>query len=119
MNKYAWILIACGLIAGCGGGGGGSSSSTPTPTPTPPATSFTVGGTVTGLNGTVSLQNNSGDTITVSANGSFTFPTALSSGAQYSVTATNALPNYYTCSVANGTGSVASANVSNVAVSCA
>ena len=119
MNKYAWILIACGLIAGCGGGGGGSSSSTPTPTPTPPATSFTVGGTVTGLNGSVSLQNNSGDTITVSANGSFTFPTALSSGGQYSVTATNALPNYYTCSVANGTGSVASANVSNVAVSCA
>ncbi|TDK66061.1 DUF3443 family protein [Sapientia aquatica] len=119
MNKYAWILIACGLIAGCGGGGGGSSSSTPTPTPTPPATSFTVGGTVTGLNGSVSLQNNSGDTITVSANGSFTFPTALSSGGQYSVTATNVLPNYYTCSVANGTGSVASANVSNVAVSCA
>ena len=114
MKKYAWILIACGLIAGCGGGGGGSA----TPTP-PPPTTFTVGGTVSGLNGSVTLQNNSGDTTTVSSNGAFAFPTALSTGGQYAVTVTNVLPNYYTCSVGNGTGSVSGANVTNVSVSCA
>lgn len=102
------------MIAGCGGGSGGSSTTTP-PTPS----TYTVGGTVTGLTGSVTLQNNSGDTINVSANGAFTFPTALSSGSKYAVTASGNSVGYYSCSVSNGTGSVASANVSNVAVACA
>jgi hypothetical protein len=118
MKNYALILIACAMIAGCGGGS--SSSSTPTPTPTPPPTStYTVGGTVTGLTGAVTLQNNGGDTITVSANGTFTFPTAKSTGSQYAVTASGNSPNYYSCAVTNGTGAVGSANVTNVGVSCA
>lgn len=115
MKKYALILIACAMIAGCGGGSGGSGGSS---TPTPPAT-YTVGGTVTGLTGSATLQNNGGDTITVSANGAFTFPTVKSSGAQYAVTVSGTAPNYYSCSVTNGTGTVANANVTNVGVSCA
>jgi len=111
MKKYIVTLIACVLVVGCGGGGGGSTS-------TSPPASFTVGGTISGLTGSVILQNNGGDTITVSANGSFSFPTAISSGGQYAVTASGNLPNYYVCTVANGTGTIASANVSNVAVSC-
>ena len=114
MKKYALILIACAMIAGCGGGSGGSSTSTPPATPT-----YTVGGTVTGLTGEVTLQDNGGDTITFNGNGSFTFPTALSAGSQYAATVSVISPNYYSCSVANGSGTVASANVTNVAVSCA
>ena len=43
-------------------------------------TSFTVGGTVSGLSGTVVLQDNGGDDLSVTANGSFTFATTLATG---------------------------------------
>ena len=82
------------------------------------AASFSVGGTVSGLSGTVVLQDNGGDNLSLTANGSFTFATALASGAAYSVTVqTN--PSGQTCTVSAGSGTVASANVTNVTVSCA
>ena len=82
------------------------------------AASYSVGGTVSGLSGTVVLQDNGGDNLSVTANGSFTFATALASGAAYSVTVkTN--PSGQSCTVSNGSGTVAAANVTNVAVSCA
>ena len=78
---------------------------------------FTVGGTVSGLSGTVVLQDNGADNLTVTANGPFTFATGLASGAAYAVTVkTN--PAGQTCTVANGSGTMGSANVTNVAVSC-
>ena len=115
MKKFAFVLIACALITSCGGGSSSSGSSS---SPTPSTTGITVGGTVTGLSGSVILQNNGGDTITVTGNGTFTFPTALASGKQYAVSTTTTSPNYYACSITNGTGTVASSNVTNVAVSC-
>jgi len=82
------------------------------------AGSYTVGGAVSGLSGTVVLQDNGGDNLSVSANGSFTFATALAAGAAYSVTVkTN--PSGQACTVAGGSGTVGSANVTNVAVTCA
>ena len=79
--------------------------------------SFSVGGTVSGLSGTVVLQDNGGDNLTLSASGSFTFATTVASGAAYSVTVkTN--PSGQTCTVANGSGTMGSANVTNVAVTC-
>ena len=81
------------------------------------AASFTVGGAVSGLSGTVVLQDNGGDNLSVSANGSFTFATPLPSGAPYNVTVkTN--PSGQTCTVSNGTGTVGSANVTSVTVTC-
>jgi len=81
------------------------------------APTYSVGGSVSGLSGTVVLQDNGGDNLTVTANGSFTFATALASGAAYDVTvATN--PAGQTCTVGNGTGTVGSANITNVAVTC-
>ena len=41
---------------------------------------YTVGGTVSGLSGTVVLQDNGGDNLSVTANGSFTFATSLAPG---------------------------------------
>ena len=76
-----------------------------------------IGGTVSGLSGTVVLQDNGGDDLSVSASGAFTFATALSAGSAYNVTVkTN--PAGQTCSVANGSGTVGSAGVTNVAVTC-
>ena len=53
----------------------------------------------------------------MTANGSFTFGTQLAGGAAYAVTVqTN--PSGQTCTVASGSGTIASANVTNVAVTC-
>ncbi len=88
-----------------------------TGSPPPPPTTYSIGGTVSGLSGTVVLQDNGGDDLGVSANGAFTFATKLAAGAVYNVTVkTN--PSGQTCAVAGGNGTVGSANVTNVAVSC-
>ena len=80
-------------------------------------TTYSVGGTVSGLSGTVVLQDNGGDNLSVSANGPFTFATPLAGGAAYNVTVkTN--PTGQTCTVASGSGTIAAANITNVAVSC-
>jgi hypothetical protein len=77
---------------------------------------FTVEGTVSGLVGTLQLQNN-GNAITVSANGGFAFPIPLVGGNPYSVTVL-AQPAGQLCSVANVAGTIVNANVTNVAVTC-
>ena len=83
----------------------------------PPLTTYSIGGTVSGLSGTVVLQDNGGDDLSVSANGAVTFATKLPTGAAYNVTVkTN--PAGQTCTVAGGSGTVGSANVTNVAVTC-
>ena len=82
------------------------------------ALSYTIGGTVSGLSGTLVLQDNGGDNLTVTASGPFSFPTQLASGAAYAVTV-KTQPSGQTCTVGSGTGTVGSANVTNVAVTCA
>ena len=80
---------------------------------------YTIGGSVSGLqSGTsVTLLDNGGDSVTVSSNTSFTFPTALYSSAMYAVTV-GTQPTGEACTVTNGSGTVASANISNVSVTC-
>jgi large repetitive protein len=80
---------------------------------------YTIGGTVSGLSGTgLVLQDNGGNNLAVSANGSFTFTTAVNSGAAYKLTVlTQPASPAQTCAVTNGSGN-ATANVTNVAVAC-
>jgi hypothetical protein len=80
---------------------------------------FSIGGTVSGLNTSASLTllDNGTNSLKVTANGSFTFTTKLASGATYSVTV-GTEPTGETCTVSNGSGTVGSANVTNVAVAC-
>jgi hypothetical protein len=84
------------------------------------ANSYTIGGTVSGLNtgGSVTMLDNGGNALAVTANGTFTFTTALASGKAYKVTV-SVQPTGETCTVSNGSGTVGSANVTNVAVACA
>lgn len=81
--------------------------------------SFTVGGTVSGLDSgkTVVLQDNGGDDLTISANGTFTFATALVNGTAYNVTVLTQ-PTGQTCAASSNTGTIAGANVTNVSVVC-
>ena len=84
------------------------------------SSTFSVAGTVVGLQGSgLVLQNNGGDDVEVSASGGFTFPTRLASGADYSVTVrTQPSDPNQACTVTNGRGTIGSANVGNVVVSC-
>lgn len=81
------------------------------------ASTFTIGGTVSGLSGTVVLQNNASDPLTVTADGPFQFATALANGGAYAVTV-SAQPSGQTCTVSNGTGTIAGAVVTNISVVC-
>jgi uncharacterized repeat protein (TIGR03803 family) len=80
---------------------------------------YTVGGTVSGLASgqSLTLQDNGGDDLVVTANGSFTFSNPLTTGASYAVTVLTQ-PSGQTCTVANGSGTVADSNITNVAVTC-
>jgi hypothetical protein len=79
--------------------------------------SFTVGGTITGLAGNVVLQNNAGDNLNLNANGQYSFPTRVAQGAAYNASVLTQ-PEAQVCSVTNGSGTMGSANVTNVGVNC-
>ena len=83
-----------------------------------PLSSYSVGGMVTGLNGTVTLLNNGANPTSISMDGSFTFSTSVIEGGTYAVTI-ETQPFEQICSVVNGSGTVGAANVTNVAVTCA
>lgn len=87
------------------------------PHPLQNATTFTISGTVSGLSSTLVLQNNGGDNKTVTSDGSFTFDTPLANSASYAVTVLTQ-PIGQTCTITNGSGTVTSANVINVVVTC-
>jgi Bacterial Ig-like domain len=138
----ACILIAL-VLSACGGGGGDSSGGN-TPPPggnnppgnnnpppgnnnpppggnnPPPAMTYSLGGTVSGLTGAgLVLQDGTGNQTSVSASGAFTLATGMQSGASYVVTVkTQPSAPAQSCSVTNGSGTIGSANVSDVAVSC-
>ncbi len=78
---------------------------------------YTVGGTVSGLNGTVVLQNNGADDLSITTDGSFTFATALADAATYNVTVLTQ-PVESTCLVQKGSGTISAANVTDVSVIC-
>ncbi|EQD37803.1 hypothetical protein B2A_11765, partial [mine drainage metagenome] len=84
----------------------------------PAATSYTIGGSVSGLTASgLTLTDNGGDTLTVPAGAtSFTFSQVLQSGATYDV-AVSAQPSNEQCAVSSASGTVAG-NVSTVAVAC-
>jgi uncharacterized delta-60 repeat protein len=109
MQQIVRVWIACAaaaLLAACGGGGGGGTDPT-----------YTAGGAVTGLSGTLVVQNNGADDLTLTANGALTFSTALASGAAYAVTV-RTQPAGQTCMVSNGSGNIVATNVTNVSVAC-
>ncbi|MGN6263481.1 MAG: beta-propeller fold lactonase family protein [Ralstonia sp.] len=105
------VLIAA--LASCGG-------NADVPAEPNVANTYTIGGAVSGLAGTgLVLQDNGGNDLTIAANGGFSFTTPLANGASYSVTVkTPPGAPAQTCTVNNGNGTVAGANVNNVAVVC-
>ena len=81
---------------------------------------YAIGGTVTGLGGAgLELSLNGGAPLPVSAAGTFAFPTTLRSGAAYVVTIVEQPEQQWqTCTLSNGSGTVAGAAVTDVQVNC-
>jgi trimeric autotransporter adhesin len=82
--------------------------------------SYSVGGTASGLAGSgLTLMNNGGGALLLTANGAFTFASPVASGVAYDVTvATQPTNPSQTCTVGNGTGTISSSNIANVEVAC-
>ena len=81
---------------------------------------YTIGGSVSGL-GTgqqVTVEDNGGDTLTLTGNGPFVFTTSLTYGSAYTVTVGTQPTGGLACFVGNGTGSSVTADVSNVGINC-
>jgi hypothetical protein len=111
-------LLAALVLVGCSNGRG--SVGEPAPAEGGGPTLYSVSGAVSGLAGSgLVLRNNGSDDVAITADGGFTFPTRLASGAAYAVTvATHPTGPSQTCAVANGNGSIAAANVANITVTC-
>jgi hypothetical protein len=77
---------------------------------------YSLGGTVEGLNGTLLLRIEGGETLSITANGPFTFQTRLPAGGTYAV-AVATQPASHECAVTNGSGTVAG-NVTGITVRC-
>jgi hypothetical protein len=119
-----WVagLLVLPVVIACSNGTGSVEERDPA---TPPAQgaqdSFTIGGNVSGLAGSgLVLQNNGAGDLAVSADGAFSFTTRVATGTAYNVAVLSQPTSpSQTCTVARGSGSVASANVTDIAVTCA
>ncbi|TSP12164.1 lactonase family protein [Cupriavidus campinensis] len=87
--------------------------------PAAPPPTYSVGGTVSGLAAGKSLQlaGVNGDAAVVSADGAFTVSSGLADASNYTVTVF-AQPAGQTCTIQNDSGTIAAANVTNVAITC-
>jgi len=79
---------------------------------------LTVGGTISGLNGTLILQLNGGNDLTLTENGPYVFDITLEKASTYAVTI-QARPSNQNCSVINATGTVVDTDIANADVICA
>lgn len=78
---------------------------------------YSVGGTLSGLNGTLLLQNDETNDLEITTDGNFIFTDPVSDGSFYSVTALRH-PENQTCTVSNGSGNIHHHNITNVVVTC-
>jgi N-acetylneuraminic acid mutarotase len=107
-RRVLWGAAGLLVLAGCG-----SSISS-----TPPALLYTVGGTISGLAANGLVLANNGESLSPMAGATaFMFSTLLPRGGSYAVTVQSS-PAGFTCSVANGAGTLDNGSVSNVAVTC-
>ena len=107
MLALSGCLLSAGLSASCSDDDGVS----------PPQT-YSVGGTVSGLqNGTIVLRNNGNDDVSLQTDGGFQFPTSLPAGSSYVIVVASPPPGQV-CQVSNGVGTVGQTNVNDVNVEC-
>ena len=105
MGRLGIVVVLLLQLLACGGDGDGESS-------------YQIGGTVSGLSGDgLVLRNNGVDDLTIDADGGFAFSAKLDDGAAYNVTITTQ-PAGQSCTIANGSGVLAGADVINISITC-
>lgn len=106
----------CSVANGTGPGTGGDVGNVAVTCST---TTYNIGGTLSGLGSgqQVTLLDNSGDPLTLGANGSFRFSTPVPWGGSYSVSV-GTQPVAQVCTVSQGSGGPVGADVTTVAVNC-
>ena len=116
LRSWALPVLVLGLAA-CSNGRGSLEGSDGGQQQAPQK--VTIGGTIDGLAGSgLVLQNNGGDNLAVSANGTFNFNTSVDAGSPYNITVLTQPANpSQGCTVANAAGT-ATSNVTSVAVTC-
>jgi len=82
-----------------------------------PSPTYSIGGTVAGVAGVLTLQNSNGTLLNVAANGAFAFETPMVSSALYNVTVA-VPPAAQACTVTNGSGTVGDASIRTVRITC-
>ncbi|MBV1882451.1 MAG: S8 family peptidase [Pseudomonadales bacterium] len=97
------LLFVTALLISCGGSGD------------PDNPTFSTGGTIIGLSGSLSIRNNS--EVLLATGSSFTFNDQLAVGSVYNVTI-ESQPEGQTCTVSNGQGVIQNQNIANVIVNC-
>jgi hypothetical protein len=109
-TPYGRLAAALAVLAltGCGGGGGCF------------LCFYTLDGTASGLSGSgLKLGDGSYGTVTIAANGTFSFGGGYYPGETYDVTVITQPTNpSQTCVVSNAVGTIGNTDVSNIAVSC-
>ena len=105
-KTWRQLLVTGGTVLALGACGPGLDSLAP----------FSIGGTVSGLTGTLVLQNNGGDNLSLTGNGNFIFKTELANASAYVVTVLTQPVDQF-CTVNGGTGA-ATGDVTTVAVQC-
>jgi len=134
----ALTLVALGLLGGAGvdcaaltswdsyvGGGPPDAQAVDASRPdvsagdTPPPSSYSLGGTLTGLasGSAVTLADGNGGTVALTTNGAFTFPGTLPEDRSYKITIVTQ-PTGESCVVENAAGTVGAMDVADVVVSC-
>ena len=78
---------------------------------------YQIGGSAQGLQGTLLLDNNAVDALTLTVNGTFFFNNRLTTGNIYAVTVSKQ-PDGQFCSVEGNSGTVATADITSVTVNC-
>lgn len=114
------IGSAAGSTSAAGSSVGGALGGSAGAVSTGPAQ--TVSGQLYGLSPgeSITLQNNAGDDLTLSANGKFSFTQPVAGGAAYTVSILKspASPITQTCLVWDGTGTIGAAPITDVRVNC-
>jgi len=80
---------------------------------------FTVGGSVSGLAAgqQLTLYDNGGDPLVITANGAFTFASVVAYNGAYDVVV-NTQPTLQTCTVSNGSGAAVTSDINSINVNC-
>jgi hypothetical protein len=107
--KWSSLFFLFSLLAACGGGGGGNNSANQSGI-------YSISGTVSGLRGTLVLQNNGTDSLTITQNGAFSFDKLLNDGDWYDVDVSSQ-PTGQNCILSKASG-LASDTINDISITC-